>query len=311
MKSQLELAIAGRTGQRRAVRSGLGLRNRLILAARSSLLLWPAVILLLFFAGALVNLFQFSLYRFDPSQLVVESQVTLENYAKAVGDSFYLGTLLVTFKLSVVVTVTSIVLGFPIAYWIVRTNSPNIRAGVISLVAIPFMTSLIVRLYSLTMVLGNSGLINTGLRGAGFVAPDDFVPLIRNELGVAIGLTYFVLPFVVFTLTSALRRLDRTLEEAAQNLGADEISTFARVTLPLSLPGVVGAAMLAFALSVTAFTTPLILGGAAVRMIANLVYDQVLFVHNVPFGSALAVIALAVTFMILYVHRRVTGRSLA
>ena len=301
-------AIAGESVR---ARSGGGLVRGAGWPVRSGVLLGPSLLLLVFFAGALANLFRWSLYRFDPSLLAVESELTLANYAKAFGDSFYVGTLLVTFKLSAIATVASLVLGFSIAYWIVRTNSPSTRAGLIILVAIPFMTSLIVRLYSLTLVLGNAGLINSGLRGAGLVAADGFVPLIRNETGVAIGLTYFVLPFVVFTLTSALRRLDRSLEEAAQNLGADEVTTFLRVSLPLSFPGVIGAATLAFALSVTAFATPLILGGAAVKMIANVIYDQILFVHNVPFGAALAVVALGVTFVILYAHRRVTGHGIA
>ena len=128
--------------------------------------------------------------------------------------------------------------------------------------------------------------------------------LMSLALSVVIGLVYFVLPFVVFTLAGVLRRLDVALEEAAQNLGADEVRTFLLVTAPLAGPGVVAAASLGFALSATAFATPLILGGSAVKMIANVIYDQVLFVHDVAFGAALAVIALLATATVTSVYAR-------
>src|SRR5262249_50668943 len=148
------------------------------------------------------------------------------------------------------------------------------------------------------------GLVNAGLQVLRVIPENEFVPLIRNQLGVTVGLTYFVLPFVVLTLASILQRLDVTLEEAAQNLGADPTRTFLAVTVPLALPGVLGAASLAFALSVTAFATPLILGGTAVRMIATVVYDQVLFVHNVPLGAAISMVALGVTLAVMYASAR-------
>jgi ABC-type spermidine/putrescine transport system permease subunit I len=275
------------------------------------LLLAPALLVVLFFAAALVDLFHWSLYPFAPPGVHVAERLTLANYAKALGDWLYVGTLTLTFKLALIATAASLLLGFPLAHAIVRTESAFWQALLIILVAIPFMTSLIVRLYSLTLVLGNTGLINRALQGTGVISRDAFVPLMRNQIGVAIGLTYFVLPFVVFTLTGVFRQLDRTLEEAAQNLGADEVVTFFRVTLPLAMPGVWGAASLAFVLCVTAFATPLILGGSAVRMIANTIYDQILFVHNVPLGAALAFIALVITAVFFYAQTGSTERDSA
>ena len=213
---------------------------------------------------------------------------------------------MVTFKLSLVTTIFAILLGYPLAYQIVRTDSPLVRAALVMTVAIPFLTNLIVRLYALTLVLGNTGFINTFLIRTGLMGENDILPLVRNDIGVAIGLTYFVLPFVVFTLSASLRRLDSTLEEAAMSLGANKVITFLKVTLPLSIPGVVGAATLSFILSVSAFAVPLIIGEGNVAMIANTIYDQVLFVENIPFGSALAVIALAITMLLLLVQARLT-----
>jgi ABC-type spermidine/putrescine transport system permease subunit I len=272
-----------------------------------ALLLAPAVVTLLLFVAALVEFARASFVHFAPPGVAPAPGLTLANYAKALTDSLYLGSLLLTIELSAVASVISAVLGFSLAYWIVRTPSARVRAALIIVVAVPFMTSLIVRLYSLTLVLGNTGLVNVALQGLRVVPENEFVPLIRNRLGVTIGLTYFVLPFVALTLAAVLRRLDATLEEAAQNLGASPARTFLAVTLPLALPGVLGAASLAFALSVTAFATPLILGGTAVQMIATVIYDQVLFVHNVPLGAAVSLVALAVTLVVMYASARLTG----
>jgi ABC-type spermidine/putrescine transport system permease subunit I len=157
------------------------------------------------------------------------------------------------------------------------------------------------------LVLGNTGLVNRALQELGIIEPNEFLRLIRNEVSVAIGLTYFVLPFVVFTLAGVVRRLDFRLEEAAQNLGADEVVTFFRIALPLLMPGVVGAGTLAFVLAGTAFATPLILGGGAVTMLANSIYDQAMFVQNMPMAATLSAVALAFTFLCLYIGQRLVG----
>ena len=264
-----------------------------------NLLLAPALIVLAIYGAALLVLFETSVHPYAPPGEPAPPGLTLGHYLKTVGDSLYLDSLIVTFQVSAVATVITLLLGYPIAYRIVRTDSAATRAALIMLVAIPFMTNIIVRLYSLTLVLGNTGLINELAHAVGLIPERENIPLMRNQIGVVIGLVYFCLPFVVFTLTSALSRLDAALEDAAQSLGADRITTFFRVTLPLSMPGVVGATALAFILCVPAFGIPLILGGAAVRMIANTVYDQVMFVENIPFGAAFSVVALLITLAIL------------
>jgi ABC-type spermidine/putrescine transport system permease subunit I len=140
------------------------------------------------------------------------------------------------------------------------------------------------------------------------VEENDFIPLIRNELSVGIGLTYFVLPFVVFTLAGVFKRFDATLEDAAHNLGADEVTTFLRVTLPLIMPGVLGAGTLAFVLAGTAFATPLVLGGSAVRMLANAIYDQAMTGQNIPMAAALSLVALVMTIILMMAASRIVGR---
>lgn len=271
-----------------------------------NLLLAPALVVLAIYGAALLVLFETSVHPYAPPGEPVAAGLTLGHYLKTVSDSLYFDSLIVTFKVSAIATVITLLLGYPIAYRIVRTDSAATRTVLIMLVAIPFMTNIIVRLYSLTLVLGNTGLINELAHAIGLIPERENIHLMRNQIGVTIGLVYFCLPFVVFTLTSAINRLDAALEEAAQSLGANRITTFLEVTLPLSMPGVIGATALAFILCVPAFGIPLILGGAAVRMIANTVYDQVMFVENIPLGAAFSVVALLITLAILLVQGTLT-----
>ncbi len=273
-----------------------------------NLLLAPALIVLAIYGAALLVLFETSVHPYAQPGEPATPGLTLGHYLKTVTDSLYLDSLIVTFEVSVIATAITILLGYPIAYRIVRTDSKATRVTLIMLVAIPFMTNIIVRLYSLTLVLGNTGLINELAHAAGFLPERENIALMRNQIGVTVGLVYFCLPFVVFTLTSAINQLDATLEEASQSLGANRTMTFFKVTLPLSMPGVVGAAALAFILCVPAFGIPLILGGAAVRMIANTVYDQVMVVQNIPFGAAFSVVALLITLVILLAQGAITRK---
>lgn len=272
-----------------------------------ALLMLPALTAIAVYAWALADLFWWSAFSQGSFGTGRSGSLTLTNYLKLFGDELYRETIWVTLRLSAVATVASLVLGLPIAYWIVRTESRLVRFVLITLIAIPFMTSLIVRLYALLLVLANTGLVNSTLHYLGIIPENDFIPLIRNELSVAIGLTYFVLPFVIFTLAGVFKRIDGTLEDAAHNLGADEVTTFVYVTLPLIMPGLLGAGTLAFVLAGTAFATPLILGGSAVRMLANAIYDQALVSQNIPMAAALSVVALLLTVTLMIVAARIAG----
>src|SRR5690606_29002152 len=137
-------------------------------------------------------------------------------------------------------------LGLPIAFWITRTKRAWVRAALIMCVVVPFLTSMIVRLYALTIILANTGLVNQFFRWLGVVPQNGFVPLLRHEPGVMIGTIAFVLPFMIFLLIGSFRRMDVSLEEAAYSLGASEVRAFFRVTLPLLVPGIVAAASLGF-----------------------------------------------------------------
>jgi ABC-type spermidine/putrescine transport system permease subunit I len=272
-----------------------------------ALLILPALTAITVYGWALADLFWWSAFPQGNLATGRQGDFTFANYLKLFGDELYREPIWVTLRLSAIATIASLLLGLPIAYWMARTESRTTRFVLITMIAIPFMTSLIVRLYALLLVLANTGLINTLLHRLGIIAENDFLPLIRNEIGVSIGLAYFVLPFVIFTLAAVFKRLDGSLEDAAHNLGADEVTTFFRITLPLIVPGILGAGTLAFILAGTAFATPLVLGGSAVRMLANAIYDQAMVAQNIPMAAALSVVALVVTVTLMVVAARIFG----
>jgi ABC-type spermidine/putrescine transport system permease subunit I len=233
-----------------------------------------------------------------------EGQATLEHYRRIVAEPMFRDYLWVTLRISAITVAIGLLLSLSLAFWIVRTQRRWTRAVLIMCVTIPFLTSMIVRLYAFTILLANSGLVNQLLRWTGLVDPDGFVPLLRHEPGVIIGTTAFVLPFMTFMLMGSFRRMDSTLEEAASSLGADPLTTFFRVTLPLLVPGLVAAASLGFVLSSVAFSSPLVLGGGTVNMVANAIYSEGLQSMNRSLAAALAVLSLLLTFAVLYPTRR-------
>jgi ABC-type spermidine/putrescine transport system permease subunit I len=269
-------------------------------------LLAPVTVVLAFYALALFGLFRLSVAPVATASAPAVGWLTLAHFRKALFDDIYLQCIITTFAISTYVTLAAVLLGYLIAYKIVRTPSRLVRTVLVLSIAIPFLTNIIVRMYAMSLVLSNTGLVNTLLHRTGLLADGVVFPMVRNQLGVTIGLVSFTLPFVTFVMTTAFRRLDATLEEAAGSLGAGPVTTFLKVTLPLSLPGVVGGAVLAFILSVSAFVTPLVLGQGNVRMIANAVYDLVMFSENKPLGAALSVIALVLTLAILYLQKLLT-----
>jgi putative spermidine/putrescine transport system permease protein len=151
----------------------------------------------------------------------------------------------------------------------------------------------VVRVFAWTIVLGRLGFINRMLQLLGIIERP--LQLLYNLTSVIVVEIHYLLPFVTLTLTAALQRIDPNLELAAKNLGGPPWHVLRTVTLPLSLPGIAAALTLAFALTVSSFTTPMIIGGGRVELIANIIYDTMLDAHNFPFASAMAIVALALS----------------
>jgi putative spermidine/putrescine transport system permease protein len=233
---------------------------------------------------------------------------TFAHYAKALGEVYYWETLLLTFKLSFFVVVVTLLIGYPLAYFIVRhVRSKLIRSLLYVIVITPLFTSNIVRAFGWMVLLGRRGLVNDTLRSIGLI--DTPLPLLYGQTSIVIGLVYIMAPFMVLTIAAVLQNIDRSLDEASRDLGAGAWATFTKVTLPLSLPGVIAGSLIVFTLSVSAYVTPSILSGGRQNVTSMLIFQQYGTILNFSFGAALSIVLLATTLILVGAYLVVLGRT--
>jgi putative spermidine/putrescine transport system permease protein len=261
---------------------------------RYLLVLLPALlVLLVLFVYPLFGILTRSVYK---------GGYTLESYRQLVRVPVYLTVIGLTFRTAAIVTLVCLLLGYPLAYLLAHARPRLARLGLI-VVVLPFFTSIIVRTYAWMVLLGRNGIVNQYLIALGLTeAP---LPLLYNQTGVLVGMSYVLLPFMVLTAYSVMRGIDRELVRAAHSLGASRFQAFRRVFLPLSLPGIAGGTLLVFILSLGFFITPALMGGPSDVMIAMLIEREVEFTLNWSFASALAVILLALTLVGFALYNRV------
>lgn len=236
----------------------------------------------------------------------VPAQFTLSHYQTLFAEPLYRSIMLRTLRIGLIVTLVDLLVSYPLAYAIVRTRSSALRAFLVFAVLSPLLTSIIVRTYGWMIILSDRGPINRSLLGLGVI--DDPVRMLYNEFGVIVALVQVFVPFMVLPLTSSIQTIDPTLEQAAQSLRANRLQTFARVTLPLSAPGIVTGSVLVFILAIGAFITPVLLGSARTTMIAVLIREQILGLFNWSFAAAAAGVLLFSTLVLLAIYGRAVRR---
>jgi spermidine/putrescine transport system permease protein len=259
--------------------------------------------LLLFFLVPLLVMF---VYSFMPRGIYggVESGFTLEHYARFF-DPLYLDVLRRTFVWSIACTVICLVLGYPVAYLIVRGG--RWRTILLFLVVLPFWTSFLVRTFAMIFLMRDTGLINNWLLKLGLI--DQPLTMLYTPFAVMAGLVYGFLPFMILPIYASLEKLDPSLLEAAEVLGARPRARFRKVTLPLSMPGVVAGCLLVFIPALGSFLTSDLLGGAKQMMIGNLVQNQFSSARNWPFGSAASFIVMALVLAAVMIYLRVRDKN--
>jgi putative spermidine/putrescine transport system permease protein len=248
----------------------------------------PAVLVAVAFVAAIGSVLQYSFRRFIPGSLDVGG-FTLDNFG-SLSKPIYGLVLGDTFLISLLTAIFTLILAYPVAYALVRTRRAWVRTVLIVLAVTPMFTGEIVRTYSWMLVLGSDGFINTVLEGLGLITQP--LPLMYTRLGVVIALVHYSMPVMIILLATAISHIDTDYEKAAANLGAGPITVFRTVTLPLSVPGVVAGTVVIFAWTMSAFSTPQLIGGGKVLMISNLVYLQGLSSFNFPFAAVLSLVAL-------------------
>ncbi len=247
------------------------------------LLLPPTLWLVIFFIIPLIIVLIYSFLE-RGTYGGVTWEFTLRNYQRLAND-LYLNIFVRSLGLAALTTLICLMIGYPLAFFI-ATASRRWRNLFLFLVIIPFWTNFLVRTYAWMIILRSEGLINTLLQSLNLI--QEPLNLLFTPLAVIIGLIYGYLPFMILPLYAAIERLNFSLVEAAQDLGANDIKTFFRIILPLTSPGIIAGSILVFIPALGAFITPDILGGAKTVMIGNLIQNQFLQARHWPFGSALS-----------------------
>jgi putative spermidine/putrescine transport system permease protein len=258
-----------------------------------------ATILVVFLALPVLILARISFYPGDRS--FGASGWSLVHYAKFFADAFYLDVLGETLLYGVSVALLTLLVGFPVAYSLARLPAAA-RRWRMALVILPLTLSLVVNVFGWLVILGGEGLVNRLLVGLGLL--DAPLRLLFNRGAVLIVLAHTFLPFQVLSIMSVIAQIDPALEEAAANLRAGRWATLRRVILPLAWPGIVAGSTLVFILTVSAFVTPRLIGGARVQMLGSLIFEQIVVVLNWPFGGAMSFILLVLVLALLVVTNR-------
>ncbi|MBK1869613.1 ABC transporter permease [Aestuariivirga sp. YIM B02566] len=261
-------------------------RERLAIAGLSLPALLLVAVCLIIPVGSLLAL----------SFIGAQGNLSLENYQRLIDNKAYLAIFLTTFEISAVITLICMLLGYPLAYFITLLPPRAVGFAMLAII-LPFWTSLLVRTYAWMVLLQKQGLVNSTLLKLGVI--DEPIALLHNYAGTVIGMSHIMLPFLVLPLYGAMKAIDHDLIRAAANLGAGPIVRFWTVSFPLSLPGLGAGALIVFVLSLGFYVTPALLGGGKVTMVAMRIQKSVALYPNWGAASALAVVLLVVTALVL------------
>lgn len=238
------------------------------------------------------------------SSLMAGGTPSLANYARVLLDQYHWDVLAVTFRIAALTTLAVTLLGYPLAYYLVRVVSSNaLRRSCVILLLLPLFTSNIVRSFGWMILLGRNGLVNDTLVGIGLL--DRPVRFLGTETGIVIGLVYILLPFIVLAVGNALATVDPTLEEASADLGGSPFTTFWTVTFPLCLPGLIAGVIMVFTLAASAYVTPALLSGGKITVFPMLIFQQYSTVFDVHYGGALSITLLVFTLVLVALAGRI------
>ena len=229
---------------------------------------------------------------------------TLENYF-SIFDITYIKILVKSCLIALIATFICICISYPFAL-ILREKDEKVRNIMTRFVMIPFLTNSLIRTYGWIVLLRKNGVINSGLMGMGFIKMP--LNLMYNNFGIIIGMSYTLLPFMILPVSSAVFKIDNSLIEAARDLGAKRMQIFKNVVVPLTISGVFNGSLMVFIPAIGYFFISDILGGGKVMIIGNLIKNQFLTARNWPFGSAISIFLIVVTFGLVRIYQKLGGK---
>jgi len=258
------------------------------------------VILLLAFVFPLGRLFIYSFYK-TTSSGAIEPALVLDQYIKFFTDTYYLEMLWRSVYVGVIVSAICLVLGYFLAYGIARTK-PKYRIPLLMLIALPLLTSAVIRNFGWIIILSRKGILNEILLKLNIIHQP--MELMYTVSGVIIALVHVMLPYMVLVLYAVIDGMDLNLEKAASNLGANKFKVWWYVTLPISKPGIVAGTLLVFSITLSYFITPSLVGGSQVKLMATEIEDQTIQLLNWPFASAMGVILLITMLIVTSLYKK-------
>jgi putative spermidine/putrescine transport system permease protein len=257
------------------------------------LLVAPAVLLVLaLYVAPIANVLFLS---------VTDPKPGLGNYFRIFESDTVANLIIRTIRLCLITTVCSVILGYVVAYAMIHALS-HVRQRMMAILLISFWISVLVRSFAWMMLLGHNGLVNNALMASGLIS--DPLPLMRNEFGVLVGMTEYMVPYAILPLLANMQGIDPQLASASRSLGASRAQTFFRVYLPLTRPGIIAASLLVFITSLGFYVTPAILGGGKVQMIAEYISVQLLVTVRWGTAAMLATLMIASVLAMMYVLNR-------
>lgn len=261
----------------------------------------PAIVLfLVFFLLPVVSLLAISLDKSTAGVVTFQGHFTLANFTRiftrdayyiAIGRSLWIGG---------VVSFLCLLLGYPLAFVIARALKPSTATLLTLFVLISLQLDMVIRLYGMMVLMGDNGLINAGLLKLGVISAP--LPLMYNDFGVIVGLVQITLPFMVLSLIGPIKAISPSIEEAARSLGATRWEVMRKLTLPLSLPGIYAGTLLVFALAISSYVVPALMGGWKVVTLPIHIYQQIAEVGRWQFGAAIASVLFVVSLMALAIY---------
>lgn len=262
-------------------------------------LIAPSLVLVLFFAIPMGMMIGISF------QSQAEGSPTLASYSRFFSNDLVLAGLARTVVMSGLVALCVTVLAYPLAYYLARATS-RWRTVIFALAIAPELAGVVLRTYGWLIILEDRGFINSALMWTGLITEP--LPLSKNLFGVVVGLTHVILPFGVLSLLTSLQGINPSLEKSAQILGASRLAVIRHIILPLSVPGIVSSFLIGFTMAASAYATPALLGGAGFKVMATMVYEQVLFYLDWPFAAVMANVLLILMLAAGFVGSKLESR---
>lgn len=257
-------------------------------------IIWISIIIV-------IPMFLILLYAFtEPGNDVITIKFTLNNFAKFFSDNIFLNVLQQSIKIAIITTILCILLGYPAAYIIANANE-KFKMILVLIVTLPTWINMLVRTYAWMGIMQDNGVINSMLSFFGIPA----VKMLHTDFAVILGMVYNFIPFMILQIYTSLTKMDKNYLEAANDLGANKVQTFLRITLPLSIPGVISGITLVFLPAASSFFIPKLLGGGQYVLIGNVIETQFITSGNWNFGSAISMIMAIIIMFSMYITKRI------